>query len=519
MDGYTDPEQTLPSLTASTSKPVAPQALVLTLVFHPQIKRIGEWARWPVGKEERSWVVGRRCPDFAPALNDSGSPLDEPHVSRRALEMFWRGDSVVLRKLPDANRCRLEGRELRDQLELDRAQLEKGVSLQLGHAIVLFLRLFKGKRPPDSSPLEGGMLLGHSAYMSRLRDQIRQIAVTDLDVLVRGETGTGKELVARSIHQYSARAKAPLICVNMAAIPSGLAASALFGSARGAYTGAQKAGAGYFQQADGGTLFLDEIGDTPDDIQPQLLRALQQREIQVVGGDLRKVDVRIISATDANLDVASPGFRAALRHRLGAAEIKLLPLREHPEDVAELFVHFLELTARELNRVALLPGPESSEPDLAVWAELFQRLLASSWMGNVRELANVARQVILASEDGLVLPDDLPMSGEEEGDNLDCSGPAGRQMSAVTAKEFERSLYAHCFEVAPAAREMGVSRQSVYRRMEETPGFRLARQVPEEELSMALRDNPGELAAAALQLRVSLSGLRARLRNSKRLSN
>jgi two-component system nitrogen regulation response regulator GlnG len=359
--------------------------------------------------------------------------------------------------------------------------------------------------------------------MDRLREQIDQVAGTDLDVMLRGETGTGKELVATAIHRGSRRADAPLVSVNMAAIPTGLAAAALFGTARGAYTGAGRASEGYFRQADGGTLFLDEIGDAPQEIQPQLLRALQQREIQCVGGSLRRVDLRVISATDAALEGDGCNFKAALRHRLAASEIRLPPLREHPEDIGELLLLFLGEALAEVGRSELLPNASSQPGDIASWAELFYSFLGYRWPGNVRELANFASQVAVASEMKLQVPEHIAAALREQPDAAPelPPGPAAAVAShprgtihEVSDEAFDRVYEEQCYEVARVARALGVSRQAVYRRIELSPRHRLAGQVPEPELRRVLAEHGGDVRAAAGQLRVSLSALRARLRNA-----
>src|SRR6185436_13729067 len=180
---------------------------------------------------------------------------------------------------------------------------------------------------------------------------------------LRGETGTGKELLARAIHQASSRRAAPYFALNMAAIPASLAAAELFGAAKGAFTGADRRRVGYFGRAQGGTLFLDEIGELPADLQPLLLRVLENGEIQPVGGEeTLRVDVRILAATDANLESAieEGRFRAPLFHRLSGYELRLPSLRERRDDIGRLFIHFLrqELAALgEADRLAD-PGPE-----------------------------------------------------------------------------------------------------------------------------------------------------------------
>ena len=406
--------------------------------------------------------------------------------------------------------------------ELVASQLQQGVPVILGHAVVLLLRLGRQRdqgRAQESRSDE--LLRGSSAYMHGLRQQISLAAGSDLDVLIRGETGTGKELVAATIHRASRRASAPLVSVNMAAIPPELAPAALFGSAKGAFTGADRAGVGYFVQAQGGSLFLDEIGDTAQAVQPQLLRALQQREVQAVGGPIRRVDLRVISATDAPLDAQGGGFKAALRHRLGACEIHLLPLREHPEDIGELLLYFLTISAAESHLVDVLPNESSAAPEIAAWAGLFYRFLCYRWPGNVRELANFARQVVLASEHQLTVVDNIeaalqpstagpPAVTGAQPKTPDIDRP--RKMKDIDEVEFDLALQQNRFEAARVARQLGVSRTAVYRRIEDSPRHRLVKEVPASELQRVLTDNHGDLCATALQLRVSQASLRTRLR-------
>ncbi|HEY6131812.1 MAG TPA: sigma 54-interacting transcriptional regulator, partial [Halioglobus sp.] len=353
---------------------------------------------------------------------------------------------------------------------------------------------------------------GSSACMAGIREQVRRAADSDVDVLIRGETGTGKELVATAIHWASRRAAAPLVSVNMSAIPGDLAAAALFGSTRGAFTGADKNAAGYFEQANGGTLFLDEIGDTTTEVQPQLLRALQQREIQAVGGPIRRVDVRVISATDAALDDKNRDFKAALRYRLGACEILLPPLREHPEDIGELLLYFLQRCALDAGRAALLPDGRSPATDVAAWAVLFFALVSYRWPGNVRELANFAQQIVLASEQVPILNENLQAALAQERVPATSECPPRRRMQDVSEDVFDQAMAANDCEVLRVARQLGVSRAAVYRRIDESPHYRLASDIQPDELQCVLREYRGDCAVVARHLRVSVSSLRSQMR-------
>jgi two-component system nitrogen regulation response regulator GlnG len=518
MSTNADPDLTLPSVMVALSGRDSESRLLLTIIFHPDTRRIGETAPVAGLAGAQPWVLGRSSPAFGRGEAGPVAPLDDGHVSRQALVVTADGDRLVLQRPDGSSRCRVAGRELDGRIELAREQLQAGVALLLGHSVVLLLRVAPRGEPADRDVADGTGLCGSSAYMTELRRQIALVGRSGLDVLVRGETGTGKELVAAAIHQASGRG-GPMVSVNMAAIPPGLAAATLFGSTRGAYTGATRANAGFFSQAQGGTLFMDEIGDTPPEVQPQLLRALQQREIQAVGGSVQRVDVRVISATDAALDGEGFHFKAALRHRLGAAEIGLLPLRQHPEDIGELLLHFLSLSCRQLDRPGLLPRADSPARDIALWAELFHSFLLYNWPGNVRELANYASQVVVAADGGVTQPANIRRA--LQGHRKQAAVAAGasptprRRMRDIGEREFAGALEAAEFEVAHAARQLGVSRQAVYRRMHESPGFRLAGQVPLAELEQALAKCAGDARAVARDLKVSFSSLRSRLRGSR----
>jgi two-component system nitrogen regulation response regulator GlnG len=350
--------------------------------------------------------------------------------------------------------------------------------------------------------------------MSDIREQVARAGSSDLDVLIRGETGTGKELAATAIHRASRRAGAPMVSVNMAAIPSELAASALFGNARGAFTGASQAVLGYFQQAEGGTLFLDEIGDAAPEVQPQLLRALQQREIQAVGGPIRRVDVRVISATDAELDGEGSDFKAALRHRLGACEITLPPLREHPEDIGELLLYFLRESAAAVGRDDFLPDVHSAAPVIATWAVLYFAFLSYHWPGNVRELANFAQQVVLASERTPML--NAHLRAAMMGGGTSASAFSGRlkrrKMQDIDDDTFEQAMLANDCDVFRVAQQLGVSRAAVYRRIEASPRYCLASEIPPQDLQRLMEAHAGDTATVARELRVSHNSLRNQLR-------
>jgi transcriptional regulator with PAS, ATPase and Fis domain len=235
-----------------------------------------------------------------------------------------------------------------------------------------------------------------------LLTHVQQVAPSDASVLIIGETGTGKELVARHIHNLSARKNRPFVAVNCGAFSESLVEAELFGHEKGAFTGAIGAKAGWFEEANGGTLFLDEIGDLPMPIQVKLLRVLQEREVVRLGS--RKstpIDVRVLAATNVQLERAinAGHFREDLYYRLNVVSLELSPLRERPGDILPLTRHFIEAYSRRLGY-----GPISITPD----AE--HKLKQYSWPGNIRELENVIHHTLLICRDGLIQRDDLRLS-------------------------------------------------------------------------------------------------------------
>ena len=232
-------------------------------------------------------------------------------------------------------------------------------------------------------------LIGSSLGMHRVLNAVRMVAPTDSSVLIHGETGTGKELIARSVHDHSMRRHEPFVTLNCAAIPSGLLESELFGHERGAYTGAMNSAAGRFQMAHQGTLFLDEIGDMPLELQPKLLRVLQEQEFERLGSTHTiRVDVRVVAATNRNLAamVQERLFRADLFYRLHVFPIALPPLRERLEDIPLLVRHFVRKFAERMNREVEI-----------VTEEVMEVLTHYSWPGNIRELQNFIERAVILS--------------------------------------------------------------------------------------------------------------------------
>lgn len=249
--------------------------------------------------------------------------------------------------------------------------------------------------------LAGDVIVGRSPGMQQVYMAIGRVAPTGATVLIRGESGTGKELVARAIHQYSTRSDRPLLAVNCAAIPETLMESELFGYERGAFTGADTRKIGKFEQASGGTIFLDEIGDVSPGIQAKVLRVLQERQFELLGGKKTvHVDVRVLAATNRDLEkaIAEGTFRNDLYHRINVVTIRVPPLRERPGDIPRLVDYFLKRYSRELG----IDKP-------AVAPEALRRLEASPWPGNIRQLANCLQRALIFTRGHPIQAGDLPL--------------------------------------------------------------------------------------------------------------
>jgi len=300
-------------------------------------------------------------------------------------------------------------------------------------------------------------LIGASPAMRRVFDTIEQVAGTDATVLVRGETGTGKELVARVLHSLSPRRDRPFVAVNCAALPESLVESELFGHERGAFTGAQGRKLGRFERADGGTLFIDEVADIPEAVQVKLLRVLQERSFERVGGtDTLRVDIRLVAATHIDLDAAirAGRFREDLFYRLDVVPIMLPPLRERRDDIPLLIEDLLTEYQRRLGKAGIRLGEE-----------VMRRMVQHDWPGNVRELSNaIERMVALTpSETAAALPE--LRARPREG-----AVAAAPETTGITLKEmvedYERSIIVRSLERCrnnrtATARELGITRQGL----------------------------------------------------------
>ncbi len=309
-----------------------------------------------------------------------------------------------------------------------------------------------------------GRIVGASPSWRAVLVQASKVAPTETTVLLTGESGTGKEVVARALHRASARSAGPFVALNCAALPEQLLESELFGYEKGAFTGAYASRAGRLEQAAAGTLFLDEVGETSPLVQAKLLRVLQEREFQRLGGTrVLKAEVRVVAATNRDLHaaIARGGFREDLFYRLSVFEIHLPPLRERPEDVLLLTERFLEDLSRNVGRPA--PG---------VSREARELLLSHSWPGNVRELRNALERAVILSEGGLIQAEHLPISLAGGGTSRVASAaavelpPGGLDLDALEKTLVTQALERTKNNRSRAAKLLGLTRAQLYTRLE-----------------------------------------------------
>jgi two-component system, NtrC family, nitrogen regulation response regulator GlnG len=479
----------------------------LTVIAHPDPERVGARVSLAELGSGRAVALSRNAPRFGLPGARAIAALDDRGLSRTPI-WFGAGEgrgAVRLRRGESSMAVLVDGEALAADRQVSAEEVARGVVILLGERVALVLHL--GDAVPDwSGPRYG--LVGESTRMQRLRRGIRQVAGLEVPVLVRGESGAGKELVAQAIHDASGRRGQPFVAVNMAAIPTALAAAELFGAARGAFTGAVEERAGYFSRAHGGTLFLDEIGEAAPEVQALLLRALETGEVQKVGSlEARRVDVRVIAATDADLQAQMDAgkFRAPLFHRLMAASLQVPPLRARREDLGRLLYGFLgeELGAAERGR---LSADGAARPWLP--AAVVARLAQLEWPGNVRQLRNCARAMVVAGQDA------AEVSLDELGEVLEAERPGARRRGDTTwpapSSAAPRERLDPPAQPAPAEREPAAPPAQRW-------CYRAASEVSEEELLETLRKHKWGMAATASALKISRTALYARIERCPRV--
>jgi two-component system, NtrC family, nitrogen regulation response regulator GlnG len=487
-------------------------------------------------------VVCRTEPLFRDAAGRNPSSLMTARVSRLPITIRVASDGRIHLDWNTQIDCEVfvDGARVSARV-LPATALESGILLRLGSYVLLRLAIFEtdtstlAAQNADEASNAGAhaslsALVGHTPVMRALRSEVARLAALDIPVLLRGETGAGKELVATALHGTSRRRDRPYLRVNSAAIPPLLAAGELFGYSRGAFTGAVGDRAGYFVEADGGTLFLDEIGALTPEVQSVLLRTIETGEIQPLGTGLRSVSVRLLAATELDLDakIERGSFSRALLQRFGY-ELWVPPLREHLGDLSLLLAHFLKEELRALGESARLGGPEADlNPYLS--SDFVLQLEQYAWPGNVRELRSVVRRfaihnqgrerteieprlrTLLQRTAARVDTVEPPLSPSSVPPPSDSEPPALRREAFQLKDQDVLDALRRCaFEIDRTARELGVSRSWLHARMNTLTGVRKAKDLGAAEIRSALEQNEGVIERAARQLEVSAKGLQLQI--------
>ncbi len=494
--------------------------LGITVLWHPDPAMIG--SQYLHSRSQDVLELNRFTPLFCHP-GQTGMPMSVGTISRTPILLRWQdAQSVMLEVPPSRMVVEVNGHEIIDQINLSSSQIDQGVVISLGRSVFLCLHWMRCLPQFNLIP----EIIGVGSAAIQLREQIRQMAKSDLPILLLGETGTGKELAAKAIHQFSSRAHAPLVTVNMAALNETLAAADLFGAAKGAYTGAAQTRKGYFAEAAGATLFLDEVGNTPASIQPMLLRVLETGDYRPLGAsqDCHST-ARILSATDQNLYQSN--FNHALLRRLESLVLHLPPLKQRREDLGVLILHILANEPGEATLTSEFPG------------DVLNSLFCYDWPGNVRQLAQVVRRVCLqlqagqspdlsglleqASQPALGAVSEQPklrsgnldstlLGGNSAGNSLGRSAnsvaQSRKKLHEISHDAVLNAMRNQRWEILAAAQELGVSRPSMYKLLEQHPQIRRAQDIPVTEIQSALQASQQQIDRCAEILQTPAEALR-----------
>jgi len=509
--------------TSNEAEQVTRRCIAVRVIAHPDAQRVGEFAPLFDEGSDGSVEISRNAPDFRTIEGRTSGPLASPRITRTPLSIELQHGQLRIAHAA-ATRVEINGELLQGERVLDADALQSGVVILFGKYLAFVLGYLELIEAAPSAPF----MVGDSSAMRVLRQEIQRIAEIDVPVLLRGETGVGKELVAAALHARSSRAGAPYVAVNVASVPASLAASELFGHRRGAFSGAVDEHKGYFSQAHGGTLFLDEIGDVASDVQAALLRAVESGVIQPLGGKTVKVDVRLIAATDSNLEaaIAKREFREPLLRRF-SYEIWVPPLRSRRDDIGLLFIHFLRQMLGAAPSVDRLSPPEG---DAEPWipAAFVAALALHQWPGNVRELSNVALRFVVENREHSVArvsdslrsllrprPAEPPVPrGTPRPAALRPAPSRAERAAPPTDAELVSAMETAKFQRESAAKALGISKSYLYRRLARIPEIRALADIPGAEIEAALDAEGGDCTRAAERLRVSERALRIHLKKT-----
>ncbi|MCY1023362.1 sigma 54-interacting transcriptional regulator [Pyxidicoccus sp. MSG2] len=498
----------------------------LTVMSHPHPQRIGEQLLLEtLASSGRTASLSRNAPEFTRPGGLVTQPLGDPFISRTPIQLEPGPRGALRLVVPEGGtRVWVADAPVQGVREFSLEELTAGVPLVLAERVVLLLHLAASHRELTKADLG---IVGQGEGIRQVREDIARVTDLNVPVLIRGETGTGKELVARAIHEQGPRRAGPFVSVNLGALAKELVSAELFGAQKGAYTGATRDREGFFRAAQGGTLFLDEVGEAPPEVQAALLRVLETGEVYPVGGHTPvPVDVRLVSATDSDLEarIQERLFKAPLLHRLAGYEIHMPPLRARREDIGPLFMYF----ARQELETTGDSGPLSAtDPRAEPWlpATLAVRLVRYGWPGNVRQLRNVVRQLIIGSRglphlrvdarlEQTLDADAMPVPGREPAstpDGGEAKAPR-RKPSEVSEQELLEALRACSWDLKATADWLGIPRPSVYVLIDKSSLLRTARDLSPEEITRCFHECEGDLDKMVQRLEVSKRALQRRLR-------
>jgi two-component system, NtrC family, nitrogen regulation response regulator GlnG len=500
------------------------RVLTMSIAFHPDWRRIGEQSRFvSPGTINKPIEISRVSPMFSRPEVRGQSPITDGFVSRKPVMLAGLAGNALRVWCPaGGQKHTINGAALSEAQEFSEEEQAAGLIINLADRVILILR-----RTPlnfKKSPPLG--LIGVSPEIEHVRQQILKVADTSTPVLIHGETGSGKELVARAIHNQSLRSAQDFLAINMAAIPETTAVSQLFGHTKGAFSGAEREHSGYFGQADGGTLFMDEIGETSLETQAILLRVLETSKRQPVGSNEEQdVDVRVLTATDMDLDAAvrADRIREPLLHRLKAYDIKLPCLNERPEDIGPLFIHFLKKELLAIGGWTQWAG-QQNENELWIEPQFVVSLIRHPWTGNVRELQNLVRKLVIANRGSAVFKtQDLLSPKAKRSISSFTRSPSDESFaprppeaasrihpSAISEQALVSALKNNQWRAGAAADELGISRSSLYTLIEQNPNIRKAKDLSKDQIEIARTQCRGDINAMAELLQISKRALQLR---------
>ncbi len=421
---------------------------ILTLPGKPLILKKARFAVVK-GKDAGKELVVRKPLVTLGTLAENDLVLTDPTVSRNHAVVEEKADGYVVRDLASTNGTFLDGVRVRE------AYLAAGSVITVGKTEIAFSPIEERIEASRSSSDRFGDLIGTSIPMREVFGVLERVAPTDITVLIQGETGTGKELAARAIHDHSRRAKGSFIVFDCGAVAPNLIESELFGHEKGAFTDAVKSRQGALELADGGTLFLDEIGELTPALQPKLLRALDRQEVKRVGAEQTiRTNVRVVAATNRDLhkEAKAGAFREDLYYRLSAVSVFLPPLRKRPEDIEPISAKLLADLAGEIGRKLSGLSPEAAEA-----------LRSYPWPGTVRELRNVLGRAAALSDGNHIEAKDLFLSQGRSSDTLD--GLSGKTLEEIEKAAIHATLRSAKGNKTEAAKVLGIAYSTLFEKM------------------------------------------------------